>query len=59
MSSRKGVMGMNNMDNYMEQMAVLCENNDSMITNLTLSLLKERYMTASTKFSTSIGSQRK
>jgi len=29
MSSRKGVMGMNNMDNYMEQMAVLCENNDS------------------------------
>ena len=22
-------MGMNNMDNYMEQMAVLCENNDS------------------------------
>lgn len=33
--------------------------NAIMITNLTLSLLKERYMTASTKFSTSIGSQRK
>ena len=27
-------MGMNNMDNYMEQMAVLCENNDSIIKNL-------------------------
>ena len=34
MSSRKGVMGMNNMDNYMEQMAVLCENNDSINKNL-------------------------
>ena len=33
-SSRKGVMGMNNMDNYMEQMAVLCENNDSINKNL-------------------------
>ena len=27
-------MGMNNMDNYMEQMAVLCENNDSINKNL-------------------------
>ena len=26
-------MGMNNMDNYMEQMAVLCENNDSINKN--------------------------
>ena len=34
MSSRKGVMGMNSIDNYMEQMAVLCENNDSINKNL-------------------------
>ena len=27
-------MGMNSMDNYMEQMAVLCENNDSINKNL-------------------------
>ena len=27
-------MGMNNMDNYMEHMAVLCENNDSINKNL-------------------------
>ena len=27
-------MGMNNIDNYMEQMAVLCENNDSINKNL-------------------------